>query len=115
MPSYYYTKFQKNPCVGRNERCPLPGIILTLTFVQTYARTQTELYYFRQLDNYYVPTLVGVCVCVGGGGGGVHIIFSADSVSVGVDVASCLHSISLMKEWILAKLTQIYHWVGEKC
>ena len=23
MPSYYYTKFQKNPCVGRNERCPL--------------------------------------------------------------------------------------------
>ena len=25
MPSYYYTKFQKNPCVGRNERCPLTG------------------------------------------------------------------------------------------
>ena len=23
MPSYYYTEFQKNPCVGRNERCPL--------------------------------------------------------------------------------------------
>ena len=23
MPSYYYTKFQKNPCVGRNERYPL--------------------------------------------------------------------------------------------
>ena len=23
MPSYYYTKFQKNPCLGRNERCPL--------------------------------------------------------------------------------------------
>ena len=22
MPSYNYTKFQKNPCVGRNERCP---------------------------------------------------------------------------------------------
>ena len=22
MPSYYYTKFQKNPYVGRNERCP---------------------------------------------------------------------------------------------
>ena len=22
MPTYYYTKFQKNPCVGRNERCP---------------------------------------------------------------------------------------------
>ena len=25
MPSYYYTKFQKNPCVGRNERCPFHG------------------------------------------------------------------------------------------
>ena len=22
IPNYYYTKFQKNPCVGRNERCP---------------------------------------------------------------------------------------------
>ena len=26
MPSYYYTKFQKNPCVGRNERCPFCSI-----------------------------------------------------------------------------------------
>ena len=38
-----------------------------------------------------------------------HIVFSADPVSV--DVASCQHSISLMNGWILAKLTQIYHWV----
>ena len=47
----------------------------------------------------------------GGVGGGGHIVFSVDPVGVGV--ASCLHSISLMNEWILAK--QIYHWVGEKC
>ena len=40
--------------------------------------------------------------------GGVHIVFSADPVGV----ASFLHSISLMNGWILAKLTQIYHWVG---
>ena len=32
-----------------------------------------------------------------------------------VGVASCLHSISLMNECILAKLIQIYHSVGEKC
>ena len=30
-------------------------------------------------------------------------------------VASCLHSISLLNGQILAKLTQIYHWEGEKC
>ena len=46
----------------------------------------------------------------GGGGGAGHIVFSADPV--GVNVASCLHSISLMNGWILAKL-QIFHWVGE--
>ena len=35
MPSYYYTKFRKNPCVGRNERCPLPnGYIATASGVQ---------------------------------------------------------------------------------
>ena len=48
----------------------------------------------------------------GGRGGGVRrrrTLF-LDPVSV----ASCLHSISLMNGWILAKLTQIYHWVGEK-
>ena len=44
-------------------------------------------------------------------GEGVDIVFSADPV--GVCVASSLHSISLMKGWVLAKLTQIYHWVGE--
>ena len=47
----------------------------------------------------------------GRGGGGGHIVFSADPVGVGA--ASCLHSISLMIGWILAKLTYIYHWVGE--
>ena len=53
------------------------------------------------------PTIVG-----GGGGGGVggHIVFSADPVGVGV--ATCLHSISLLNGHILAKLTQIYHWEG---
>ena len=51
-----------------------------------------------------------VCVCVWGGGGG-HIVFSADPVGVGV--ASCPHSISLLNGHILAKLTQIYHWKGE--
>ena len=30
MPSYYYTMFQKNPCVGRNERCPLKILALIL-------------------------------------------------------------------------------------
>ena len=40
-------------------------------------------------------------------------VFGADPV--GVDVASCLHSISLLNGQILAKLTQIYHWEGEKC
>ena len=42
-------------------------------------------------------------------------VFSADPVGVGMgsSVVSCLHSISLMSGWILAKLTQIYHWVGK--
>ena len=39
------------------------------------------------------------------------LFFSADPVGVGV--ASCLHSISLLNGQILAKLTQIYHWEGE--
>ena len=42
---------------------------------------------------------------------GVHIVFSADPVGVGV--ATCLHSISLLNGQILAKLTQIYYWEGE--
>ena len=50
---------------------------------------------------------------MGVGGGGGHMVFSADPVSVGV--VSCLHSIALMNGWILAKLTQIYHWLGGKC
>ena len=36
-----------------------------------------------------------------------HIAFGADPV--GVDVASCLHSISSTNEWILTKLTQTHY------
>ena len=53
-----------------------------------------------------------------GCGGGGHIVFSADPVGgggVGVRVASCPHTISLLNGHILAKLTQIYHWEGDKC
>ena len=46
---------------------------------------------------------------------GGDIVFSADHVSGGVGVASCPHSLSLLNGHILAKLTQIYHWEGEKC
>ena len=46
-----------------------------------------------------------------------HMVFSADpvgvNVGVGVAVATCLHSISLLNGQILAKLTQIYHWAQE--
>ena len=48
-----------------------------------------------------------------GGWGEGHIVFSADPVGVGVGVASCLHSTSLLNQQILAKFTQIYHWEGE--
>ena len=47
------------------------------------------------------------------GGGGGHFVFSVDPV--GVCVATCLHSISLLNGQILAKLTQIYHLEGENC
>ena len=51
---------------------------------------------------------------------GGHIVFSADPVGVGVgggvvvgvEVATCLHSISLLNGQILAKLTLKYHWQG---
>ena len=48
---------------------------------------------------------------------GEDIVFSADpvGVGVGVGVATCLHSTSLLNGQILAKLTQIYYWEGEKC
>ena len=47
-------------------------------------------------------------------GGWGHIVFSADPRG-GSGVASCPHSISLLNGHILTKLTQIYHWEGEKC
>ena len=51
-----------------------------------------------------------------GGRGGGHIVFSADPIGGGsVGVATCLRSISLLNGQVLAKLTQIYHWEGEKC
>ena len=48
----------------------------------------------------------------GEGWGGDIIVFSADPVDF--SVATCLHSIFLLNGQILAKLTQIYHWEGEK-
>ena len=56
---------------------------------------------------------VGIMSPHHGWGGGGHIVFSADPGGIGV--ASSPHSISLLKGHILAKLTQIYHWEGEKC
>ena len=56
-------------------------------------------------------------------GAGGHVVFSVDPVGGGGSssggggggVATCLHSVSLLNGQILAKLTQIYHWEGEKC
>ena len=45
---------------------------------------------------------------------GAHVAFSVDPGGGG-SVATCLQSISLLNGQILAKLTQIYHWEGEKC
>ena len=65
-------------------------------------------YYFLPVQQIFMsPHHVGV-------GWGGHIVFSADPAG-GVGVASCLHTISLLNGHILAKLTQIYHWEGEKC
>ena len=59
---------------------------------------------FRQEDNYVPPPW-----------GRGHIVLSVDPVGGGGGgVATCLHSISLNGQ-ILVKLTQIYHWEGEKC
>ena len=49
------------------------------------------------------------------GWGGGHIVFSADPAGGGVGIAFCPHSMSLLNGHTLAKLTQIYHWEGEKC
>ena len=59
--------------------------------------------------NNYVPPPLG---WAGGGGGGErNIVFSADRVGVGIGVATCLHSISLLNWQILAKLTQIHKYI----
>ena len=46
MPSYYYTKFQKNPCVGRNERCPFSSpVIKTFKFsLRLCIRENTDVF-----------------------------------------------------------------------
>ena len=51
-------------------------------------------------------------MCVGGGGGG-GTLCKCRSCLRRCRLAFCLHSIVLMNEWILAKLAQIYRWVGE--
>ena len=55
-------------------------------------------------------SLTIICIIIPHHRGG-HTVLSADPVGVGVlvSVASCLHSISLMNGWNLAKLTQINH------
>ena len=46
------------------------------------------------------------------GGWGGHIVFSVDPVGVGIGIASCLYSISLMNGWILVNLHKfIIGWV----
>ena len=82
----FYGKAKKKICVFR----------VTLPYVS----------FLVKLSIFMSPTIVG-------GDGGGDIVFSVDPVGVGV--ATCLHSISLINGWILAKFTQIYHWVGEKC
>ena len=45
-----------------------------------------------------------------------HIVFGVDLVhiSISVRIAYCLHSVFCMEGWILIKLIQIHHWVGER-
>ena len=78
MPSYYYTKFQKNPCVGRNERCPFdnffytPPLIVagyydfTLAFcvsVCVFARPSVFSFPDNDLNNYqWIFTKLGMCI-----------------------------------------------------
>ena len=49
-------------------------------------------------------------------GGGGHTAFGVDpnGISVGVRVASCLHSICWTNWWILTKLAQTHDWEGGK-
>ena len=48
MPSYYYTKFQKNPCVGRIERCPL--VVYDANFI-SHTLEYLVLYLIRTLEH----------------------------------------------------------------
>ena len=57
----------------------------------------THSIYFQ--DKIRKPLIMSPTI-VGGMEGGGHTVFSADLVGVGV--APCLHSISLMNGWILA-------------
>ena len=70
MPSYYYTKFQKNPCVGRNERCPLVRISVSQWFTryQTDIKCNINAYGICSKNNMPLP-FGGAW---GGGGGGGH-------------------------------------------
>ena len=56
MPSYYYIKFQKNPCVGRNERCPLyqhrcygGTMICSVSILQSEAEYTKVIYQFGEV------------------------------------------------------------------
>ena len=58
MPSYYYTKFQKNPCVGRNERCPLksttdPVPILCMLQTQYESSVYSAVHYRHSTSPLY--------------------------------------------------------------
>ena len=72
MPSYYYTKFQKNPCVGRNERCPLAvetnllvyfsiSPFLNIYFVKHYENTPIQIYrkfHHQKTENFQIKILI---------------------------------------------------------
>ena len=88
---------QFSNAVVSNKR-PLPSVQKIMMLINTWVLSRIFAVY---CDILYPLTIVGG-----------HIVFSGDPVGVGV--ASCLHSISLMDGWILARLTQFYHWVGEK-
>ena len=89
-------------CVGGGDffyrACQVRGKINILILAYVLSLTTIK-------QSCYVPTTEG---------GGGHSAFGADPVVVGVCVASCLHSISGTKEWILTKLAQTHYWDGKK-